>query len=61
MSWLIAKKTNKIIILEYMLKYELGVFIQKFNKIVLPIINLRYYFNETDKIHNHKTKFSETN
>ena len=47
--------------IDLVFEYELGVFIQKFNKIVLPIINLRYYFNETDNLHNHKTKFSETN
>ena len=43
-----------------MFKYELGVFMHKFKRDILPI-NFKPYFTNLNKMHNHLTIFSETN
>ena len=54
------KIEKKILDVENMFKYELGVFMHKFNRGILPI-NFKPYFTSVNKIHNHSTRFSETN
>lgn len=54
------KIAKKILDVENMFQYELGVFMHKFKRDILPI-NFKPYFTSINKIHNHSTRFSETN
>ena len=54
------KMSKKILDVENMFQYELGVFMYKFKKGILPV-NFNPYFTSINKIHNHSTRFSETN
>ena len=54
------KLQKKILDVENMFTYDLGVFMHKFKRDILPI-NFKPYFTNINKIHNHQTRFSETN
>ena len=52
--------TKKILDVKSMFKFDLGFFMHKLNRDILPV-NFKPYFTNINKIHNHLTKFSETN
>ena len=54
------KITKKVLNVENLFKYELGVFMFKFINNLLPI-NFRCYFKSINKVHNHSTRTSKTN
>ena len=54
------KIEKKILNVENMFKYELGVFMHKFKRDSLPV-NFKPYFTRVNTIHNHSTRFSEKN
>ena len=54
------KITKKVLNVENLFKYELGVFMFKFINNILPI-NFRCYFKSINKVHSHSTRSSKTN
>ena len=54
------KITKKILDIENMFKYDLGIFMHKFKRDILPV-NFKPYFTNIKKVHNHLTRYSETN
>ena len=54
------KITKKILNVKNMFKYDLGVFMYKFRRNMLPV-NFKPYFTEINKIHKHLTRFSAEN
>ena len=55
-----TKIEKKMLDVENMFKYELGVFMHKFKRDTLPL-NFKSYFTNINKMHNHLTRFSEIN
>ena len=54
------KIEKKILDVKNMFKYEVGVFMHKFKRDTLPV-NFKPYFTNVNKMHNHLTRFAETN
>ena len=54
------KTTKKILNVKNMFKYDLGVFMYKFRRNMLPV-NFKPYYTEINKIHQHLTRFSAEN